>query len=105
MTNKPMIMRIFSYGLILLGIYYFLNFALMLMSGTLLTNSNINTGSGTWPLFWVILLTIPLPIHLIAAGLFLRRNLMTLGWARMAKILIIGSGLWLGAAFIIKISL
>ena len=99
---KQIITKIFAIGLFLLGLYYFIEFIYLIVNGKLDTGVISTTSSGNNESLYAVLLTIPLPVHLMTVGLYLQRNLFTLNNARLIKILVIGSGLWLGLAYIIK---
>jgi hypothetical protein len=47
-------------------------------------------------------LSLPVPLHVISIGLILQRRWLTPSWARVARIGILASGMWLGVALAIR---
>lgn len=50
-------------------------------------------------------LTFPVPLHVISIGLILQRRWLSSGWSKFAWIAIVTSGLWLGAALVVKMAM
>ena len=99
---KQIIKKIFAAGLILLGFYYFTDLLYLIFIGKFETEISFMTKSEAYNSLYSILIKIPLPFHLMAVGLYLQRDVFTQNRARLVKFLVIGSGTWLGIAFLIK---
>lgn len=50
-----------------------------------------------------LLITLPIPLHVIAIGLILQKRWFSKVWKRIAWFAIIASGMWLGIALLIRI--
>ncbi|MCJ2165545.1 MULTISPECIES: hypothetical protein [unclassified Pseudodesulfovibrio] len=51
---------------------------------------------------YALLLSLPVPLHVVFIGLIIQKQWLTRGMARFAWIGIVVSGLWLGAALAVK---
>jgi len=49
-----------------------------------------------------LVLTLPVPLHIIAIGLIVQKRWLPPRWQRVAWVAIVGSGCWLGLALISK---
>ena len=47
-------------------------------------------------------LSVPVPLHVMAVGLFLQLKQLSPGWRKTARFAVVISGLWLGLALAIK---
>ncbi|WP_319541595.1 hypothetical protein [uncultured Pseudodesulfovibrio sp.] len=54
---------------------------------------------------YALLLSLPVPLHIIFIGLIVQKRWLSDGLARFAWFGIVGSGLWLGAALVVKMFL
>ncbi|MBI9081148.1 MAG: hypothetical protein JEY79_15585 [Pseudodesulfovibrio sp.] len=51
----------------------------------------------------VLLLALPVPLHVIFIGLIVQKRWLSPLWARFAWVGIVGSGVWLGGALMVKV--
>ena len=54
---------------------------------------------------YAIVLSLPIPLHVISIGLVLQRRWLPPHWIRIAWLAVVISGCWLGVALVIKIFL
>jgi hypothetical protein len=61
---------------------------------------------GSWILTMLALgLSLPVPFHVVAVGLFLQKRSLSPFWAKAARVAVVVSGCWLGAALGVKLLL
>jgi hypothetical protein len=56
-------------------------------------------------LFWesaALALTLPVPLHVMSIGLILQKRWLAAAWRRVAWVCIVASGVWLGAALLLR---
>lgn len=94
--------RVFCTGISLAGGFLLALLLISLADGTL-PRELFPDKPPTWT--WAsaaLVLSLPVPFHVLAIGLFLQRRHLSQAWQRIAWTGIMGSGLWLGGAVMVK---
>jgi hypothetical protein len=99
-----MLMRMLSNATILAGLFLLGRVICQAASGGLA--AQYPTLPPGWRAYGLVALglSLPVPMHVIAVGLFLQKKRLARGWARLAWWAVVFSGCWLGAALLFKLA-
>ena len=100
-----MLLRILANATILIGLFLLGRVICQATTGGLAAQyPALPTGLAARGLY-ALGLSLPVPMHVIAVGLILQRKWLDRNWTRVAWWAAVFSGLWLGAALLIRLTL
>ena len=98
-----MLLRIFANATILSGLFLLGRVICQATTGGLAAQyPTLPTGLAARGVF-ALALSLPVPMHVIAVGFILQKKWLDRNWTRVAWWAVVGSGLWLGAALLIRL--
>ena len=97
-----MSIRVLANGIVLIGLFLLGRVICQVAYGAVaVPAATLPAGTGAQGLA-SLGLRLPVPLHVIAVGLFLQKRWLAPRWARLAWWAVVFSGGWLGAALLIK---
>ncbi len=103
--DRPMLMRILANATILTGLFLLGRVICQAATGGLVAQYPALPAGIAARGLYALGLSLPVPMHVIAVGLFLQKKWLHRNWARAAWWAVVFSGVWLGAALLIRLTL